>query len=64
MNKISQKVREIAKEIKAITWPSRSRVINDTMIVVVALVFGGIVIALVDKGLLTGSQQLIEKVQQ
>lgn len=64
MKKILSKVKDIFKEISAITWPSRGRVVNDTLIVVLSLVFGSAIIAVIDKGLLTGLQKLIEKIQQ
>lgn len=64
MNKISTKIKDIFKEISAITWPSRGRVTNDTVIVVLSLIFGSAIIALIDKGLLTGLQKIIEQIQQ
>ncbi len=50
MNKIRDYIKATADEIKAITWPTRKRVYTDTTIVLVALVFGGAVIALIDYG--------------
>lgn len=48
---IVKKIQDIWKEIAAIVWPSRQRVVTDTMIVVGALVFGSVAIAIVDYGL-------------
>ena len=59
-----KKIEEIFKEIKEITWPNRQRVINDTVIVGVALAVGIVVIALVDKGFLSAFQSLVALIQK
>jgi len=59
-----KKIEEIFKEIKEITWPNRQRVINDTVIVGIALVVGTAVIALIDKGFFSAFQSLIALIQK
>ncbi len=49
--KVIDYFKSVVAESKAITWPSRKKVSQDTIIVVAALVAGGALIALVDYGL-------------
>lgn len=64
MKKISLYISSVAKEIGAIVWPSRQKVVTDTTIVVISLVIGGALIAAVDAGLMEGFTQLIVLIQQ
>ena len=59
-----KKIEEIFKEIKEITWPNRQRVINDTVIVGVALAVGTVMIAFIDKGFFSAFQSLIALIQK
>lgn len=43
--------RSVIAESKAVVWPSKKKVYQDTIIVLLALVFGGAFIAGVDYGL-------------
>ncbi len=49
--KIKEYFKSVIAESKAITWPSKNKVYQDTVVVVVALVLSGAFIALVDYGL-------------
>ena len=51
MQSLIKYFQSVVEETKAVNWPSRKKVINDTMIVVGALIFSGTFIALVDYGL-------------
>jgi len=64
MKKPSDQIRGILKEIRTITWPARQRVINDTIIVTISLIVGSTAIALVDKGLFSGFQYMIQQFQK
>ena len=59
---ISNWGRGILSETKAITWPTRHRVYVDTMIVLAALVVGGVIIGFLDYGLLSLFKLAISKV--
>ena len=43
--------KSVIAESKAIVWPSKKKVYQDTVVVLLALVLGGAVIAVVDYGL-------------
>ena len=43
--------KSVIAESKAVVWPSKKKVYQDTIVVVLALVFGGAFIAAVDYGL-------------
>ena len=64
MKKLTEQIKEILKEIRSITWPSRQRVINDTLIVTVSLIAGATVIAFIDKGLFAGFKSVVEQFQK
>lgn len=49
--KIKEYFKSVVAESKAITWPSKNKVYQDTVVVVVGLIVSGAFIALVDYGL-------------
>jgi preprotein translocase subunit SecE len=49
--KIKEYFKSVIAESKAIVWPSKKKVYQDTVIVIVALVVSGAFIAVVDYGL-------------
>jgi preprotein translocase SecE subunit len=59
---ISRWVNGVASEIRAITWPSQKKVYSDTVVVVAALVVGGIIIGFLDYGLLSLFKYLISSI--
>lgn len=48
IDKIIKYFQGIVTESKAITWPSKIKVYNDSLIVVVSLIVGGLVVAGID----------------
>lgn len=62
MGKITTYVNSVFTEIKAIHWPSRKTVINDTLIVLVSLLLSGVIIGLLDFGLSTLFKIGLEKI--
>jgi len=60
--KIQNWFKSIIVETKAITWPTRRRIINDSTVVVVSLVIGSAVLAGVDYLLLELFKAAINKV--
>lgn len=52
----------IIAETKAITWPSRARIINDSTVVVASLVVGGAILAVIDYGFLELFKAAINKI--
>ncbi|MCX6809290.1 MAG: preprotein translocase subunit SecE [Candidatus Berkelbacteria bacterium] len=61
-NSLSNWVNGIATEIKAISWPSRKRVYNDTVIVVIALIISGTILGLIDFGFTELFKMAISKI--
>lgn len=60
--KIGNWLKSIWAETKAITWPSRNRIINDSTIVVASLVVGSGLLAAIDYGFLSLFKALINKI--
>jgi len=59
--KIQTWFKSILAETKAINWPSRARVINDSAVVVISLVVGGAILAIIDYGFLELFKAAINK---
>ena len=51
-------------EIKAITWPSKKKVYYDSLVVLAALIVGGIIIALLDYGFASAFKAAITRMEQ
>ena len=64
MNKIQEAIKATANEIKAISWPSRKRIYTDTLIVLGALVIGGLAVALLDYIFGSGFKLAITKIEE
>jgi preprotein translocase SecE subunit len=62
ISKIKAWVVSIIHETKAITWPSRKRIINDTSIVLVSLVVGTGILAAIDYGFLELFKAALNKI--
>ncbi len=62
MNKAKEYISSVYKEIGAISWPSTKRVYNDTITVLLALVFSAIVIGLLDFAFSEAFKRLIDKI--
>jgi len=62
ITKISNWFSSIIAETKAITWPSRARVINDSTVVVLSLVVGSALLAAIDYGFLELFKAAINKI--
>ena len=58
-----KKVEEIIKEIGAITWPTREKVVNNSVIVLIALIVSAVFIALLDRMFFGGFEYLISTLQ-
>lgn len=61
-NKIQNWISGIIAESKAINWPSRVRVYNDSLTVIVSLVLGSLIIAGLDYSLLQLFKYVLSKV--
>jgi len=49
----------VRSEMKKVSWPSRQEVISTTLVVIVAVVFFGVYLGLVDAALGLGVQKLL-----
>ncbi|MBO5007956.1 MAG: preprotein translocase subunit SecE [Clostridia bacterium] len=47
-NKIVKFVKEVKSEMKKVVWPSKKQVVNNTLIVIAAVVIVGVIIAVLD----------------
>ncbi len=47
-NKIVKFVKEVKSEMKKVVWPSKKQVVNNTLIVIAAVVIIGVIIAIFD----------------
>lgn len=47
-NKIVKFVKEVKSEMKKVVWPSRKQLVNNTLIVIAAVVIIGVIIAIFD----------------
>ena len=61
-NSFSNWVGSIATEIRAISWPSKKKVYNDTVIVVIALIVSGVALGLIDFGFTELFKMAISKI--
>ena len=62
IEKVKNWFKGVIVESKAITWPSKKRVYNDSLVVIASLVLGGAVIALLDYGFLELFKYALSKV--
>lgn len=59
-NPVSNYIRESAEELRKVAWPSRKTVVRDTLVVVSISVVMAAFFGLLDFGLSTGFQKLLE----
>lgn len=50
--RISKWFKDLRSEFKKVTWPTRKKVVNNTFVVVVTMVFSSVFVGLLDTGLL------------
>lgn len=61
-SKIKAWFNSIIVETKAITWPSRKRIVNDTSVVLISLVVGSAILAAIDYGFLEMFKAALNKI--
>ncbi len=57
--RIASWFRDLRKEFKKVVWPSRKKVINNTLVVLAVVIIGSVVVGLIDTGLLRLMQYLM-----
>jgi len=62
MSRVSAGIKNIISEAKAIVWPSRKRVYNDTLVVVAALIVSSLIVAALDYGFSSIFRLVISKI--
>ncbi|MBR2476631.1 MAG: preprotein translocase subunit SecE [Clostridia bacterium] len=58
---IARYFREVKSEMKKVVWPSRKQIVNNTLVVIAAVLIIGIIIWILDAVFQFGLLQLIKK---